>query len=210
MLKKSLLLFNVPSNFEWLQKVQDIDFDISLLFIALSTGGLSVFLFCFYGKMATQSYEQIYDALCEYNWHELPIGLQKYILFMMLNIQKPLRYRGFIFALDLETFSKVSTFSLYLWMKSFLILYVHWQLNKFLFFYFYWKWQPGNILFKKLSIFFQKTMKTVITYYMMFKTITANWRYYPLGIICIFVTFNSFFYAISSFSFSKIEDNQSK
>lgn len=65
--------------------------------------------------MATQSYVEVYDSLCEYNWHELPIGLQKYILFMMLNIQKPLHYRGFIFTLDLETFTKVST--IHFWMN---------------------------------------------------------------------------------------------
>lgn len=90
------------------QKVQDIDFDIFLLLIALSTGGLSLFLICFFGKMSMQSYEDINASLNEYNWYELPVDLQKYVLLMIQNMQKPHFYHGFhVVKLDLGTFSKV-------------------------------------------------------------------------------------------------------
>lgn len=51
------------------------------------------------------------DCVFEMNWPELPNGLQKYIILMIENMQKPLYYHGFgIVNLDLETFAKVSVF----------------------------------------------------------------------------------------------------
>lgn len=91
------------------QKVHDIDFDISLLMIALSTSGLSLFLFSFFGKMATESYEKMSNSLFESDWQNLSINLQKYLLLMIRNAQRPLHYHGFrVISLDLETFSEVS------------------------------------------------------------------------------------------------------
>lgn len=91
------------------QKVQDIDFDIFLLMIALSTSGLSLFLFCFFGKMATESYEKMSISLFECDWQNFSIDLQKYLLLMIGNSQRPLYFHGFwVITLDLETYSKVS------------------------------------------------------------------------------------------------------
>lgn len=90
------------------QKIKDIDFDIFLLLIALSTGCLSLFLLCFFGKMTTESYANVAASLYDFDWYELPISLQMHWLFMIRNAQRTLHYQGFrVATLDLETFSKV-------------------------------------------------------------------------------------------------------
>lgn len=95
-------------NFFQFQKVHDIDFDIFLLFIALSTSSLSLLLFCFFGEIATESYEKMSKSLFESDWQNMPIGLQKYVMLMIGNSQIPLCYHAFhVVTLDLETFSKV-------------------------------------------------------------------------------------------------------
>lgn len=106
--------FKIKSN--QFQKVQDIDFDIFLLLIVLSTSGLSLFLFSFFGKMATESYEKMAISLFESDWPKLPVHLQRFVLLMIQNAQIPLQYHGFhVISLNLETYSKVSTFPEWLW-----------------------------------------------------------------------------------------------
>lgn len=69
-----------------------------------------MFLYCFFGKLASESFEQMADCLYECNWYGLPVGLQKYFILMIGNAQRPLYYHGFgIAVLNLKTFSKVST-----------------------------------------------------------------------------------------------------
>lgn len=75
------------------------------------TGCLVLFLYCYYGAVATESFEGMADALYETNWQDLPIALQKYILIMMINSQQPLYYHGFgVAILNLELYTRVSTF----------------------------------------------------------------------------------------------------
>lgn len=88
--------------------MKHIDFSAVLLL----TGGLvamaNLFLYCFFGKVATDSYQEILVCLFASNWPELPVHLQKYLIIVIANAQRPLRYHGFGFAfLDLETFSKL-------------------------------------------------------------------------------------------------------
>lgn len=48
------------------------------------------------------------DCVYEMNWQKLPLQLQKYIIVMIENMQKPLYYHGFnIIKLELNTFIKV-------------------------------------------------------------------------------------------------------
>lgn len=48
------------------------------------------------------------DCLFEMNWQSLSIELQKHVLIMIGNAQRPMEYRGFGMAvLNLETFLKV-------------------------------------------------------------------------------------------------------
>lgn len=45
------------------------------------------------------------DAMLESNWPQFPVTLQKYIIILIADMQKPIQYRGFIIAnLGLRTF----------------------------------------------------------------------------------------------------------
>lgn len=78
------------------------------LMVTTSVSMSNLFLFCYFGKLGTESYEMMADCIYLYmNWHELPIGLQKYFILMLANMQEPLYYQGFGVTksrLELETF----------------------------------------------------------------------------------------------------------
>lgn len=72
------------------------------------TSILVLFLNCFFGKIATESFEKMSYDLYEANWQRLSIDLQKYIMFMIENAQRPLYYHGFgVAVLNLKTFTSV-------------------------------------------------------------------------------------------------------
>lgn len=76
--------------------------------IAVCVGVSNLFLHCFCGKLATESYEDMVDTLYESKWHELPIPLQKYYILMIGNAQRPVYYHGFgVAILNMETFTSV-------------------------------------------------------------------------------------------------------
>lgn len=82
--------------------------EIILLFISSPLGLLYIFLLCYFGKGATESFEKMPDCLYESNWHKIPIDQQKNVLLMLINAQRPLYYDGLnIAALNLETFCNV-------------------------------------------------------------------------------------------------------
>lgn len=70
---------------------------------------MNVFVYCYFGKCATESFRKMVDCIYESKWHELPIKLQKSLMLMIQNSQKPLYYHGFgFFVLNLENFTDVS------------------------------------------------------------------------------------------------------
>lgn len=77
---------------------------------AVGMSASNLFLYCYYGKLTTNSFVEMSHGLYESNWVELPVNLQKYYILMLANIQIPLYYHGFgVAVLNLETFTKVST-----------------------------------------------------------------------------------------------------
>lgn len=93
----------------WFQEPEYIGFNIGFLLTAFLSSILNLFMFCYYGKLATESFEKMANCLYESNWQRHPIAMQKCFLIMMKNAQKPLYYHGFnIVILKLETFFKVS------------------------------------------------------------------------------------------------------
>lgn len=71
-------------------------------------GVSNLFLYCFFGKLATESYAVIADHMYESNWRTLSVDLQKYFILMIGNGHRPVFYHGFgIAILNLETFAKV-------------------------------------------------------------------------------------------------------
>lgn len=77
--------------------------------MVILVGMLILFGYCYFGKMATESYLKMADCLYGLNWHELDLKYQKYFVIMMANAQRPIYYHGFgVAILNLETFLKVS------------------------------------------------------------------------------------------------------
>lgn len=84
------------------------DFGAVIVSMAVLVGIANLFIYCYFGKMAIESYAKMADCLFECNWHELSPDLQKYLVIMIANAQKPTYYHGFELAvLNLETFTKV-------------------------------------------------------------------------------------------------------
>lgn len=73
--------------------------------VSLST----LFLYCYFGQVATDCYEGMANTLYESNWLHLPSNLQKYFVLMIANAQIPENYHGFGIAfLNLNTYLRVS------------------------------------------------------------------------------------------------------
>lgn len=89
--------------------MKHIDFNVSILLVALASSALNLFIFCFYGKMATESFAEMAECLFESNWQSLPVRLQKYFVLMIGYAQRQMCYSGYgMVVLNLETFTQVS------------------------------------------------------------------------------------------------------
>lgn len=120
----------------------------ALLVFATSIGALQLFLYCYYGKYSTEYFAAFSDCLFESNWMALPNDLQRIFVVMLIHAQDPLYYYGYgNVKLTLETFLKVS------W---------------------YW-WSLTRNAYHFSSPFIFQTFRTVISYYLMFKTLTSEY-----------------------------------
>ena len=88
-----------------------VRFDVNVVFlmgICISIQSSNLFLLCFFGKLASESYDLTADYLCDFDSHELSLNLQKYFIIMIAGAQSPHIYRGYgIIDLNLQTFTKV-------------------------------------------------------------------------------------------------------
>lgn len=88
--------------------MKHVDFEFFVLMNDFLVGTVNLFVYCYFGKLATESYEKMAECLYESNWHEKSYHLQKKILLMIENIQEPVVYHGFgVAVLNLSTFVKV-------------------------------------------------------------------------------------------------------
>lgn len=139
------------------QYLERIDIGIFPLLIGAVVSALNLFLYCYFGKLATESHAKIADCLYKTNWQNLPIDSQKYFILMIANMQKPLHYHGFkIAVLDLETFTNVRNLQSCQKLLGSCFVFLLWSFN------------------------FSRFLKTVFTYYMMFKTLT-EWAKTEVG-----------------------------
>lgn len=68
----------------------------------------NMFLFCYFGRRATDSFENMTDVLYHSKWTEFSPKFRKYFIIAIGNTQRPLYYHGFkIMKLDLESFTQV-------------------------------------------------------------------------------------------------------
>lgn len=90
-----------------------MDPSIAIILMAASTGASNLFIYCYFGMLTTESYDQmgvgLYYDLC---WPDMPVKLQKYLVIMIANMQIPIYYHGFEVAkLNLCTFVEVRKYS---------------------------------------------------------------------------------------------------
>lgn len=83
-------------------------FIVTSVVLTTSTVMEILLFYCYFGTMATESYEMMSDCVYDMNWYEQPNKLQKYFILMLANMQKSIYYHGFEMAkLDMNTFVKV-------------------------------------------------------------------------------------------------------
>lgn len=69
---------------------------------------IDAFVYCYCGAMVTNSFSKYLDCLYENHWYNLPVPLQKQLIIVMANLQRPLYYQGFgMVTLNLATFVNV-------------------------------------------------------------------------------------------------------
>lgn len=102
---------NQPQTFNFIfQQSKNMDFNIFVSICAINTSLCNLFVYCLFGKIATESFENMADCLFETDWPDMSNELQKYLILLIANMQKSLFYHGFeVATLELETFTKVST-----------------------------------------------------------------------------------------------------
>lgn len=86
-----------------------MDSSVAIILLAATSTLSNLFIYCFFGEIATENYDQMGECLYfDSNWFNLPNKLQKYLVLMIANMQKPMYYHGFEVAkLDLRTFIQV-------------------------------------------------------------------------------------------------------
>lgn len=91
-----------------LQQAKDVNFEVVFLLLVASVALTDLFLYCYFGKLAAESYEQTAVCFFECDWLELPKQFRQYFIIMIANAQQPHCYAGFKLAvLNLDTFCTV-------------------------------------------------------------------------------------------------------
>lgn len=105
---------------------------------------MTVYLYCHFGSVITESFSKCGDLVYESHWLELPINLQRFSIMMIQNSHLELAFKGFdMVELNLESFTNVR---------------IHFI-------------QFHNIILM-MSLF--QVTKTVVSFYLAFKTLTAD------------------------------------
>lgn len=90
------------------QRLTDFNADVGFLLIVLTARMAYLFMYCYFGKFATDNYMKVADISYESNWQDLPVNLQKYFILVIGNAARPLQYDAFgIAPLNLETYTNV-------------------------------------------------------------------------------------------------------
>lgn len=99
------------------------------IFMGTVTVLSNMFMCCYLGKLASDSYKQIADSIYQSNWYELIVDLQKFFIMMIANAHIPRQYHGYgLVTLNLEAFCKVGTNTI-----VFPLFFFEWFMTMFLF-----------------------------------------------------------------------------
>lgn len=95
--------------------MKDPDFELVFLLLVASVALTDLFLYCYFAKLAAESYEKMSDCMYNCNWPDLPNQIRKYFIIMIGNAQRPQCYAGFkLVVLNLDTFCSASIRNSYL------------------------------------------------------------------------------------------------
>lgn len=88
-----------------------LNFDATMILLIVVIENSIMFLLCFFGKIATDSFAEMGDISYGADWQNLSPALQRYFIVIIANAQQPLYYDGFgVAILNLEMFQRVSLF----------------------------------------------------------------------------------------------------
>lgn len=88
--------------------MQHPDFELVMLVVAAFVGISNLFVFCYFGKLTTESSLKMADCVYDLDWYRFDNALSKCLIPIIQMGQRPLTYDGYgIFILDLETFTQV-------------------------------------------------------------------------------------------------------
>lgn len=69
---------------------------------------IDAFVYCYCGAMKTNWFMEYLDRLYDIRWYDLPVPLQKQLIIIIGNLQRPLEYQGLgMITLKLMTFVNV-------------------------------------------------------------------------------------------------------
>lgn len=101
-----LALFVISHVFQAIKSPNANIFDAVSCTLVSST---TLFFYCYYGKMASDSLSEMTESFYECNWHEFHLKYVKYFIIAIANAQKTMHFHGAHFVnLHLETFKNVS------------------------------------------------------------------------------------------------------
>lgn len=98
-----------------LQELEHIQINIIYLFVLATIGISNLFIYCFFGELASESFGRMADSLYfDSNWQKFSTKLQRSVIIITTNTQRPLYYHGFGMAvLKLETATNVRDFMIF-------------------------------------------------------------------------------------------------
>lgn len=90
------------------QAFHHIDLQFFLMLGGCAIGLLNLYVYCYYGKMATVELEAYADHIYNTQWYRKRLNIQKSYIVIIQYTQRPVFYHGFdIIDLNMETFSKL-------------------------------------------------------------------------------------------------------
>lgn len=67
---------------------------LGIICLLVIMAGENIFLYCYYGQMASESFEKFSNEYYAMHWFTLPTKLQKYFVLMIGNAQRTVYYDG--------------------------------------------------------------------------------------------------------------------
>lgn len=104
----------------YLQAIREMQLTI-ILVISIVDALSYAFTFCYCGAMTAYSFSKYVDRLYETHRYNLPVQLQKHLIIIMANLQRPRFYQGFGMVVSNLTIFVNAKLNIYKNLKTFLL-----------------------------------------------------------------------------------------